>query len=72
MSKTSERKREVREMSRPELEERLRQARDELFRLHFQQSTKQLTSPARLRTLRKDIARILTRLGQMTQQPVQP
>jgi large subunit ribosomal protein L29 len=72
MSKTSERKREVREMSRPELENRLGQARGELFRLRFQQSTKQLTSPARLRTLRKDIARILTRLGQMTQQPVQP
>jgi len=67
MSKTSERKREVREMSPPELEERLRQTRDELFHLRFQQSTKQLTSPARLRTLRKDIARILTRLGQIAQ-----
>jgi large subunit ribosomal protein L29 len=71
MSKTSERRREMWDMSRPELEERLREATDELFHLRFRQSTRQSTSPAQLRTLRKDIARLLTRLSQVTEQRVQ-
>jgi len=47
-----------------ELRERLRSARDELLRLRFQQTSRQLTSPARLRQVRKDIARILAVLSQ--------
>lgn len=47
-----------------ELRDRLRSARDELLRLRFQQTSRQLTSPARLRQVRKDVARILTLLSE--------
>lgn len=53
---------ELREQSTTELQERLRNLRDEWFRLRFQQVTKQLPNPMRVREVRKDIARILTLL----------
>ena len=40
---------------------RLREAREELFNLRFQYATRQLTNTARIREVRKDIARLLTR-----------
>jgi len=51
---------EFREMTDRELQDRLQQARDELFRLRFQHATKQLGNPMRLREVRHDVARILT------------
>jgi large subunit ribosomal protein L29 len=53
---------ELREQSTAELEQRLRDLRDEWFRLRFQQVTKQLPNPMRIRAVRKDIARIRTLL----------
>jgi len=42
-----------------------RDLRQEMFTLRRQQASSQLEKPARLRHLRKDIARIETRLSQM-------
>jgi large subunit ribosomal protein L29 len=55
---------ELREQSTPELEGRLRNLRDEWFRLRFQQVSKQLPNPMRVRDVRRDIARIMTLLSQ--------
>ena len=41
-------------------ESRLREAKEELFNLRFQSATGQLESHGRLRTVKKDIARIYT------------
>ncbi len=43
-----------------DLEARLREAKEELFNLRFQAATGQLESHGRLRTVKKDIARIYT------------
>jgi large subunit ribosomal protein L29 len=43
-----------------ELVTKLREAKEELFNLRFQSATGQLDNNARLRTVRKDIARIYT------------
>jgi large subunit ribosomal protein L29 len=51
---------ELRELSDDELENRLREAREELFNLRFQHVTGQLDNYARLGHVRKDIARMLT------------
>jgi large subunit ribosomal protein L29 len=53
---------ELREQSTPELQQRLRDLRDEWFRLRFQRVTKQLPNPMRIHAVRKDIARIRTLL----------
>jgi large subunit ribosomal protein L29 len=56
------RAREVRELNDVELEHRLNEAKEELFSLRFQNATGQLDNTARLRQLRKDIARFETLL----------
>jgi len=43
-----------------ELVDKLRQAKEELFNLRFQSATGQLDNNARLRTVKRDIARIYT------------
>jgi len=48
------------EMNDVDLEARLREAKEELFNLRFQAATGQLESHGRLRTVKKDIARIYT------------
>ena len=53
---------ELRQMDEDELERRLAEAREELFNLRFQHVTGQLDNHARLRQVRKDIARINTLL----------
>lgn len=47
-----------------ELQEQLEKDRQELFNLRFQSSTQQIENPRRIRTVRKNIARILTILSQ--------
>lgn len=42
-----------------------RDLRHEMFNLRLQQASSQLEKPARLRQLRKDIARIETRISQL-------
>ena len=42
-----------------------RDLRQEMFNLRLQQASAQLEKPARLRTIRKDIARVETRISQL-------
>ena len=42
-----------------------RELRQELFNLRLQQASAQLEKPARLRVLRRDIARIETRISEL-------
>ena len=51
---------EIREKSNTELLQEIETLKDELFNLRFQQATGQLENTARMRTVKKDIARIKT------------
>jgi large subunit ribosomal protein L29 len=51
---------ELRNLDNDTLEERLRESKEELFNLRFQSATGQLESHGRLRSVRRDIARIYT------------
>jgi large subunit ribosomal protein L29 len=51
---------ELRELNNEELVVKLREAKEELFRLRFQAATGQLENNSRLKAVRKDIARIYT------------
>ena len=45
-------------------EVRLHELHEEMFKLRFQFATRQLTNTARIRTVRRDIARVLTQQHQ--------
>jgi large subunit ribosomal protein L29 len=51
---------ELDDLNDVDLETRLREAKEELFNLRFQAATGQLESHGRLRSVKKDIARIYT------------
>jgi large subunit ribosomal protein L29 len=51
---------ELRELSVEELRKRLVDEEENLANLHFQLSTSQLDSPIKVRTVRRDIARLKT------------
>ena len=51
---------ELDELNPVDLEDKLREAKEELFNLRFQAATGQLESHGRLRTVKRDIARIYT------------
>ena len=51
---------ELDDMTNVDLEAKLREAKEELFNLRFQAATGQLESHGRLRTVKRDIARIYT------------
>ena len=51
---------ELDDLNQVDLEAKLREAKEELFNLRFQAATGQLESHGRLRTVKKDIARIYT------------
>ena len=53
---------EIREMSVDELNEKLTSLKEELFALRFQLAINQLDNTARLKAVKKDIARIKTSL----------
>lgn len=56
---------QIRELARDEVRQRLETLQQELFNLRFRKGAKQgLTNPLRLRTLRREIARIQTILGE--------
>jgi len=57
---TSLKAHELDELTNDDLEAKLREAKEELFNLRFQAATGQLESHGRLRTVKKDIARIYT------------
>jgi large subunit ribosomal protein L29 len=50
---------ELRTLADHELADRLEESRRELFNLRFQLATSQSTNTARLKTLKKEIARVL-------------
>lgn len=51
---------ELRELNDTDLVDRLKEAKEELFNLRFQMATGQLDNNRRLRTVRREIARIYT------------
>jgi len=56
---------EIKDMTQVELAAKSRDLRAEIFNLRLQQASAQLEKPARLRTLRRDIARLETRASQL-------
>jgi large subunit ribosomal protein L29 len=56
---------ELKDMTVTELTAKGRDLRQEMFNLRLQQASSQLEKPARLRVLRKSIARIETRISQL-------
>ncbi len=63
MKKTQ--RKEIQEKTMEELVADGRNLRQEIFNLRLQQASAQLEKPARLRTLRRDIARIETRMSSL-------
>jgi len=59
------RAKEVREMSLEKAEETLEDAREAFFKLRFQFATGQLPDTSKLRTARREIARIATVVREM-------
>ena len=53
---------EVRELSSDDLTSKLKEARAELFNLRFQMATSQLDNTARVKTVKRDIARVQTEM----------
>jgi large subunit ribosomal protein L29 len=55
---------EIRQMSVEQIQSKISDSREELMKLRFQQVTGQLTDTSRLRSLRRDIARMETLLNE--------
>ena len=51
---------EIRELSVAELNEKLAELKDELYKLRFQHAINQLDNPMRITAVKKDIARVQT------------
>ena len=51
---------ELKELSVLELNDQLKELKEELFNLRFQHATNQLTNPVRINLVKKDIARVKT------------
>ena len=51
---------EIRKLSAEELDAKLLELKDELFKLRFQQAINQLDNPMRINAVKKDIARVKT------------
>jgi large subunit ribosomal protein L29 len=60
---------EIKDLTPQELTSRSRDLRQEIFNLRLQQASSQLEKPARLRVLRRDVARLETRISQLRNQP---
>ena len=59
---------EMKDMTLVELSALGRDLRHEMFQLRLQQASAQLEKPGRLRTLRRDIARVETRMSALRNQ----
>lgn len=59
---------ELKDLTPEELTAKSRDMRQEIFNLRLQQASSQLEKPGRLRTIRRDIARIETKISQMRNQ----
>ena len=51
---------EIRELSTEEINAKIKECKEELFNLRFQQATGNLEKPSRLRDLRKQVAKMKT------------
>ena len=51
---------EIRNMTEDEMKRTLASLRDEYFKLRLRRSSEELPNPLRLRTIRRDIAKVLT------------
>ena len=51
---------ELRKLTTEELQEKIKESKEELFNLRFQQATGNLEKPVRLRELRREVARMKT------------
>ncbi|WP_446009862.1 50S ribosomal protein L29 [Candidatus Electrothrix sp.] len=58
---------ELRQMTGAELNKKELDLREDLFKLQFQHKIRSLENPARLRQIRKDIARVQTILTEQAQ-----
>lgn len=63
---------ELRTMTAAQVEERLEQAREQYFKLRFQLATGGLPDTSKLRTARREIARIATVLRELELAEAQP
>ena len=61
---------EIRELSREETERKLVELKEELFNLRFQHEIGQLESPAKMKQIKHDIARVKTLLRETSLQGV--
>ena len=59
---------EIKDLTLVELSAKSRDLRQEMFNLRLQQASAQLEKPARLKTLRKDIAKVETRISALRNQ----
>jgi large subunit ribosomal protein L29 len=57
---------EMRELSNSDLDKLINDTKQELFNMRFQKSVGKLTNTARVRTLKKDIARAKTLIHERT------
>jgi large subunit ribosomal protein L29 len=62
---------EIRELSLAEIRTRLAELEEERFRLRFRGATEALSNPLRLRTIRRDIARLQTVLNEKSSATVE-
>jgi len=62
--KTTNKAKDLREKTVDELRGREKELSQQLFALRLQKSTGQLESPARVREVRRELARVLTVLGE--------
>jgi large subunit ribosomal protein L29 len=62
---------DIRDATMVELNAKGRDLRQELFNLHLQKASAQLEKPARLRLLRRDIARVETQISQLRNKAAQ-
>ncbi|MBE0476797.1 MAG: 50S ribosomal protein L29 [Coriobacteriia bacterium] len=53
---------DIRDLAESEIEQKIRDSRAELFNLRFQLATGQLDNPNRIKTVKKDIARLHTEM----------
>ena len=55
---------ELTKLSAAELDTKLKELKDELFKLRFQHAINQLENPGRIEIVKKDIARVMTILAE--------
>ena len=61
----------IRDLSLVEMNEKLADLKDELFKLRFQLAVNQLENPMRIKAVKKDIARIKTVIREQESKSVQ-